>query len=213
MRKEMNIKRAIIIIMFILGLIGIILLSYSYIDSKINLTFEAVNLELYGNKAPEEINEEPAEKEEVTKQPNTNPTTVYNYVAYLEIPKINLKQGLVAIDSSDNNVDKNIQTIAPSNYPDVQGGNLILASHSGSSSISYFKHLYMLETGDMVSVIYNGYVYNYQITSIYTTPKNGTVPIYRNKEKTTITLITCTKNSDTLQTVYIGELINKEVRK
>ena len=71
----------------------------------------------------------------------------------------------------------------------------------------------MLETGDMVSVIYNGYVYNYQITSIYTTPKNGTVPIYRNKEKTTITLITCTKNSDTLQTVYIGELINKEVRK
>lgn len=212
MKREMNIKRAIIIIMFILGIVGIILLSYSYIISKINLTFETVNLELYGNKMPEEINEEPEVTNESTPEIKNEPTkTIYNYVAYLEIPKINLKQGLVATNSSENNVDQNIQTIIPSEYPDVENGNLILASHSGSSSISYFKHLYQLVVGDTVSVNYKGYKYTYQIVNIYNTPKNGTVPIYRNTQKTTITLITCTKNSNTLQTVYIGELMNKEV--
>ena len=215
MRKEMNKKRTIIIVMFILGFIGIICLSYNYIISKINLTFETINLELYGNQPPEEINDEDeiaSDDTQTTTTTTTTPTkTYYNYIAYLEIPKINLKQGLVSIESKDNNVDKNIQIIKPSDYPDVTNGNLILASHSGSSSISYFKHLYKLSTGDTVSVDYKGYKYTYQIVNIYNTPKNGTVPIYRNNQVTTITLITCTRNSDTLQTVYIGELTNKEV--
>ncbi len=30
--------------------------------------------------------------------------------------------------------------------------------------------------------------------------------IYRNKNKSTLTLITCTKNSDTERTIYIAEL-------
>ena len=214
MKKEMNKKRVIIIAMYILGIIGIIFLSYNYIISKINLTFETVNLELYGNNTPEEINKEP-------KINNNNSNLSYNsidkvqnlytYIGYLNIPKINLNQGLVDINSKENNVDKNIQIIKPSDYPDITNGNLILASHSGSSSISYFKHLYQLVVGDTVNVNYKGYKYTYQIVNIYNTPKNGTVPIYRNTQKTTITLITCTKNSNTLQTVYIGELINKEV--
>ena len=218
MQKEMNKKRAIIITMFILGIMGIIFLSYNYIASKINLTFESINLELYGNKTPKELNDSKSEDVASSdsannEQPTTNNTnqTVYNYIGYLEISKINLKQGLVDINSSENDVDKNIQIIKPSDFPDVTGGNFILASHSGSSSISYFKHLYKLTTGDTVIVDYNGYKYTYKIVNIYNTPKNGTVPIYRNTEKTTITLITCTKDSDTLQTVYIGELINKEV--
>ncbi len=212
MKKEMNIKRAIIIVMFILGIIGIIFLSYNYVISKINLTFETINLELYGNKPPEEVNDNNEVVTNDTPVITETPTkTYYNYIAYLEIPKINLKQGLVSIDSKNNNVDKNIQIIKPSDFPDVTNGNLILASHSGSSSISYFKHLYKLSTGDIVSVDYEDYKYNYQIVNIYNTPKNGTVPIYRNTNITTITLITCTKDSDTLQTVYIGELTNKEV--
>ncbi len=210
MKKEMNKRRAIIIVMFILGIIGIISIFYSYIISKINLTFETVNLELYGNKIPEEVEEDTEEVEEETTQ-ESEATTSYNYIAYLEIPKINLKQGLVDINSSENDVDKNIQIIKPSDYPDVTNGNLILASHSGNSSISYFKNLYKLSTGDTVNVDYEGYKYTYTIVNIYDTPKTGSVPIYRDTEKTSITLITCTRNSDTLQTVYIGELTNKEV--
>ena len=101
----------------------------------------------------------------------------------------------------------NIQTINPSDYPDVEKGNLILAAHSGTSSISYFKNLYQLTTNDKINILYNNQKYVYNIVKIYTVPKTGEVAIYRNEEKTTLTLITCTKNDDTTQTVYIAELI------
>ena len=43
---------------------------------------------------------------------------------------------------------------------------------------------------------------------IYYVEKNGLVLIKRDVEKTTLTLITCTKDDDTSQTVYIAELVN-----
>ena len=50
MDKEIKKNKIIIILMFFVGLTGIFLLSYDYIESKIRSTFETVNLELYGNK-------------------------------------------------------------------------------------------------------------------------------------------------------------------
>ena len=49
--------------------------------------------------------------------------------------------------------------------------------------------------------------YVYKIVNIYEVEKDGTVAIYRNYDKTTLTLITCTKNNDASQTVYIAELV------
>ena len=130
------------------------------------------------------------------------------YIGYLEINKINLKNGLVSKNSFYNNVDYNIQTIKESDYPDVSMGNLILAAHSGTSSISYFKNLYRLELGDEAKIYYKDYVYTYKIVNIYNTPKNGHVAIKRDTSKNCLTLITCTKGSDTEQTVYILEMIS-----
>ena len=219
MNNKIKKNRLLIIIMFIIGSIGIILLSYDYISSKIRLTFETVNLEIHGNEQPKKINEGTEEEKQIIKKnvedkkeeisQNIN-TTNKDYFGYIEIPKINLTQGLVKIESKNNNVNKNIQTIYPSNYPDVNNGNLILAAHSGTSSIAYFKHLYLLNNNDQVNVIYNNEKYIYNITNIYTVPKNGQVAIYRDLNKTTLTLITCTKNDNTTQTVYISELIRKE---
>ena len=42
---------------------------------------------------------------------------------------------------------------------------------------------------------------------VYKEEKDGTIAIYRNKEKSTLTLITCTKNDNAKQTVYILERI------
>jgi LPXTG-site transpeptidase (sortase) family protein len=91
--------------------------------------------------------------------------------------------------------------------PDVAGGNLILFAHSGDSYISFFANLYKLDLGDDCYILYNGQAYHYQIVNIYDVEKNGVVNIERNYDKTTLTLVTCTKDSDTLQTVYIAELI------
>ena len=223
MDKKMKRNKLLIIILFFIGMSGIILLSYDYIDSKIRQTFETVNLELYGNQTPKKIEKNSKEEKQIIEEKketnnqnnnnNNNNNNIFNnqdYFGYIQIPKINLTQGLVKLNSPNNNVDRNIQTIYPSDYPDVEYGNLILAAHSGSSSIAYFKKLYLLNKNDQVNVIYNNEKYIYNIVNIYTVPKNGKVAIYREQNKTTLTLITCTKNDDTTQSVYIAELIRKE---
>ena len=42
--------------MFVIGIIGLIFLTYDYTLSKIRQTFESINLNLYGNTIPEVIN-------------------------------------------------------------------------------------------------------------------------------------------------------------
>ena len=111
------------------------------------------------------------------------------------------------INSYYNNVNRNIQIIKSSSYPDEENGNTILASHSGTSSISYFKNLYKLEVNDEAKIYYKNNTYTYKLNNIYNVPKTGTVNIKRDIYKTTLTLITCTKGSKTEQTVYIFNLV------
>ncbi len=93
--------------------------------------------------------------------------------------------------------------IKQSNYPDENLGNVILAAHNGSSYRSYFKKLSDLSIGDVAYINYKNVEYKYKLVNTYTQPKTGNLIIYRNNEKSTLTLITCTKNSKTTQTIYI----------
>ena len=86
--------------------------------------------------------------------------------------------------------------------PDKKG-NLILAAHSGTSAIAYFKHLDQVSINDEVYVYYKDKKYNYIIKKIYDVDKTGFVKINRDKNKQTLTLITCKKNTNK-QTVFIG---------
>ena len=131
------------------------------------------------------------------------------YIGYLEISKINLKQGLVSKNSKYNKVSYNIQMLSLSDYPDKENGNVILAAHSGTGYLAFFKNLYKLTLGDQAKITYKDYVYTYKIVNIYNVPKTGKVRVGRNNQKTCLTLITCTHNSKTEQTVYILELVSK----
>lgn len=183
---------------------------------EINKDVEESNTGIVNNEEDYDIEETPIVdnvdsnivEEEKTKQEKAS--IEKEFIGYLEIKKINLKQGLVSKNSYYNNVNRNIQILSVSDYPDVNNGNFILASHSGSSAISYFKHLYKLELNDEAKVYYKNYVYTYKITNIYNVPKTGSVNVKRDAKKTTMTLITCTHNSKTEQTVYILELVKKE---
>lgn len=149
----------------------------------------------------------------VVEQPKPQPKPVdYTkyYVGTLEIPKINLKKGFLNIDSPYNNVDRNVTVIKSSDYPDVTNGNFILAAHTGSSSISFFTKLHDLSIGDLAYINYKEKKYTYQLVNIYTQPKVGWINIYRDTSKTTLTLVTCTKNTQETQTIFILELINVE---
>lgn len=218
--KLKNKNNRIIILFLILGIIGFVLISYNYILGKIRTTFDTFNYQLYNinskNKSENTvvienvITENIVEKDEIKNEEKANNI---DYIGYLDIPKINLKQGLVAVDSVYNSVNKNIQIIKESDMPDVLNGNLILAGHSGYGYLAFFKNLYKLKIEDDVKVLYNDYTYIYKIVDIYTVPKTGKIAINRNKNINTLTLITCTKNDDKTQTVYIAELDKKEVIK
>ena len=136
--------------------------------------------------------------------------SIFNYLAFLELPKINLNQGILPKTSYYNNVNYHVQILDISDLPDVINGNMVLAAHSGSSNIAYFKNLYKLTKDDKAYIIYNNKKYSYQVVNIYNQVKKGSLNIYRDLTKTTLTLITCTKNDKNSQTVYILELTGVE---
>lgn len=153
----------------------------------------------------EEKNNIEKKNEVVDVSTTTKAIEKYNYIAVLKIPKIDLERGLVDVNSKYNNVNYNIEILKVSSMPDVENGNLILASHSGNSKISYFKNLNKLVLNDEIIIVYKGKNYNYKVKNIYEIDKNGKATIIRNKDINTLTLITCKRNSNK-QIVIISEL-------
>ncbi len=205
-----------IVISIIIVIIGLIILCSEYFNSKKIAVYDYMN-ELYYTKEnieTEEIIEE-NNKEEDSEENNTSYKFDIKedesiYIGYLSMPDIDLKKGFTKKESKYNTISKNIQILSASDYPDKENGNVIFAAHSGNSSVSYFNKLYLLNKDALVYVTYNNVTYTYKITDIYTVKKSGEIEIKSNKNKSNITLITCTKNDNTTQTVYLGELISKE---
>lgn len=141
-------------------------------------------------------------------EPYVPPVIDYSkYLGVLEIPRISLKRGFYDVDSKYNDIQYNVSVVRGSTMPDVEKGNLILMAHSGDAYISFFAYLYKLKLGNDIYVTYNDQKYHYKLVNIYDVPKNGSVSIVRNYDATTLTLITCTKDNSTSQTVYIAELV------
>ena len=214
MQKNKTNYKQTMILGVILITFGITLMSNNYIKMKREETFNDMNLLLLDSNIDEvntEENNDNNDNVDSVEEPQEEHKDTSNnyepYLAVLKIPKVNLERGFYDKGSSLNNVDYNILFHSNSDYPDKLNGNVILASHSGTSSISYFKNLYKLELGDEASINYKNTTYTYKVVNIYKEEKDGTIAIYRKKEKSTLTLITCTKNDNTKQTVYILERI------
>lgn len=215
----------------ILGLlfigVGLTLISYNYLLLKKNKVYERIGLEMFDyysevnvetndlendtqtypddNKVNINLPETNEDKENSKEEDINEPESINYYVGTLEIPKINFKRGFTTIDSVHNNLNENIQVISPSDYPDVENGNFILAGHSGNTAISFFNKLDQLVVGDIAVINYKNQRYTYEIIDIYTQPKIGVVSIKRKVDATTLTLITCTKGDKNTQTIYIAE--------
>jgi LPXTG-site transpeptidase (sortase) family protein len=187
-------------------LIGGFFLSYNYVQAKKIIAYDYMsNLFYNGNEVITITEEEKTNKPIVEEK---LPEEVTNeYIGYLIIPKINLTKGFLDVRSTENDVEKNILVVDGSNYPDTDRGNLILAGHSGTGWKAFFNELYQLQVGDTAYVTYKEKKYVYRIANIYKQPKTGKLAIYRDYDKTTLTLITCAHDSDTEQTVYIAELV------
>lgn len=214
MHKKIKKEETMLIVGSLLLIISFILFDYEKILSINSEIYNNIQANIYKEKNKNNsltVNIDVdyiTDTNEEIKKPTNNPDI--NYLAFLEIPKINLNQGLLPINSLYNNVNYHVEILKISDLPDKINGNFILAAHSGTSSIAYFRNLYKLKLDDLASIIYNNKKYTYKIVNIYNQTKKGSLNIYRDTNKTTLTLITCTKDDKTNQTVYILELIGVE---
>ncbi len=198
-------KNAKVTLGILLLFLGISCLLFTYFKTIKSNIFNEKNLKYFEEvdiaETIEEVVDETVPEETIT------PVINYNYIGYLDIPKINLKRGFVSLNSKYNSISYNVMLIKGSSMPDVKNGNLILAAHRGNSSVSFFDKLYKLNLGDEANVTYNDKVYTYKLVNTYLEAKDGTIAIYRDENKTTLTLITCTRGDKKTQTVFIFELV------
>ena len=205
-KKEKNKSRFSIIGSFlIIGATGVFLF-YNIYNFYINRIEEKKAEEFINNPVVEDtpVIEQTTEevKEEVMK-PET-----YNYVGVLEIPKINFKRGFLDIKDKNNNVNKNIQVLENSTMPNVNGGLLVIAGHSGSGRVAFFRNLYKLKENDQIYIYYENIKYIYQVQNYYEETKDGDISIDKNSESTLV-LTTCSQTDKNKQIIIVSKLIDK----
>lgn len=220
-RRKINKKGQLLLVGLFFLLIGIIIITYLPIKTIKDKVFSEMKLAIYQdeiNEDNETINDIGTSKVTNPTVPNNNQTETttapkkyisYTYIGQLSIPKIRFKRGFVKKESKYNNIEYNITIANEADYPDVKNGNFILMAHSGDAPISFFEQLYKLELGDIATVSYNAKAYYYRLVKTYQVEKTGKIAIYRDYNKKTLTLITCTHDDLTKQSVYIFEQTNE----
>ena len=210
-------KRNYNYIFLILGFLclfgGIFLFTYKYYNRYYLNQKEKENIDNFFQQQIEQVTEPEITTEEINSindNSNDSVNNTVNYIAVIEIPKISLKKGLVDKESNDNNINKNIQILKESDFPDQEKGNFILVAHAGNSYISFFRNISKLEEGDLIYIYYNYHKYVYQVSHKYNIKKTGQALISRDKNKKTLTLITCQSGTDQ-QIVIVSDLIREEM--
>lgn len=204
--KKLNIKskkRILEIISLVFFLSGILILINYKIQNKKLDNKEQEMVDKYFEKQKIDIDNVLDKGREENIDP---PLISYNYVGVLEIPKINLRKGFTSIDDKNNDVNKNIEVLKESDMPNVVGGNLIIAGHSGTGRIAYFNNINKLTNKDVINIYYNNKKYIYEVVYKYEIDKKGIMNIRKDKNKTTLTLITCSTSNEKKQIVIISYL-------
>ena len=129
--------------------------------------------------------------------------SISDYNFRLSIPSIDLNVIVPSYGSKDNDVNKGVYLAKDYNF-DTFKGSIVIASHSGSSPISFFKNLELLKMKDVVIISKGDFDYYFEIYDFYKINKTGKFK-YKDNDKL-IYLVTCDKNNRKKQLVYVGKL-------
>lgn len=113
-----------------------------------------------------------------------------NIIAYLSIPKISLFNVPIEYGTNKNVLSKAIGLFENSN---IEGGNICLAAHNRSKTVSYFKNLWKLNTGDEIILKTKGDFSIYTVMFVTEILSNDWTYLQNEKEDY-ITCITCIDN-------------------
>lgn len=197
-KRKANLINIIGFLLLFLGVgISVYIISINYFNAK----FEEEHIESYLNQYDNDGNFVLHKQSSVV-----NNQSKYDYVAILEIPKINLKKGLVMSTNDFKSINYAISIDQNSNMPNEEG-NLILYAHAGNNRTSYFKNLNKLIVDDNVNVYYLGKNYSYRVNKKYEIEKTGFFALNENYSKYNLILITCVHNTNK-QLVIICTLNN-----
>lgn len=156
---------------------------------------------------------------EIPKDTNDNQSKVSDdnqkikeeYVGVLQIPSINLQKGFYKESSKKNTVDIGLEVISGSQMPNIQDSELVIAGHSGSGYLAFFKELDKVEKGSLIYVYYDEIKYTYKLEETTITDKDGEIKIEKDTNSQTLILTTCNPNNrGKEQLILISKLINKE---
>jgi len=116
------------------------------------------------------------------------------------IPKLNLSEPLFKIDSPENTIEKHIEILKESTFPDQKNSLILIAAHSGTGNIAYFEELDELKANDKIILIINNKEYIYYVKDIWEERKSGYINI--NKEDTKqLILTTCSPKHNNYQLI------------
>lgn len=122
----------------------------------------------------------------------------------LVIPSINLKRDVYNIDSSLNNVDKNVEILENSN---ISKKLFYLASHSGGGKASYFDCLIYLEVGDIIWLYGDDFELGFVVKSIFYINKTGYFEASYGIDGNALFLITCSLEYEGKQLIVKADLV------
>lgn len=121
-------------------------------------------------------------------------------IGSITIPKINLEEDLYSINSSENNVEKNITILNESISPDKEESIMYLAAHSGTGKIAYFEQLDELSINDIVILKYKNNKYEYIVKEMWEERKSGYIHV-RKDDKKQLILTTCSPKNKNYQLI------------
>lgn len=176
-----KIRQIIGIILILLGLTIIVSILCKKIETK-------KKQEELQNILEQVINEE---HEEVTEKDEKELESINGYkpIALMEIPSINLSQGIVE-GISDASLQYYLGHFEDSVGPGEKG-NFSIAGHRVSDYSEAFVNLYKAEIGDEIIVKANKKEYIYKITKSFIVSPTD-ISVLENTDNATITLVTCT---------------------
>lgn len=113
-----------------------------------------------------------------------------NIIAYLSIPKISLFNVPIEYGTNKNILSKAIGLFENSN---IEGGNICLAAHNRSNTVSYFKDLWKLNIGDEILLKTKDKFTTYTVM-FKTEVLSNDWTYLQNEKEDYITCITCIDN-------------------
>lgn len=186
-KRKVNLIKTIGFLLFLLGIVFIVYeVSFNYFEKKIEDEYIESYMKNYNNEG-NSVNI-------VNSKGNKN-NFKSRYVAILDIPKINLKKGLVRATKDFKSINHAVSIDKNSKLPNEKG-NFILYAHAGNSKISYFKNLDKLEVGNEVRIYYLDKTYSYKVNKKYEIDKTGFLTLNETTSDHNLILVTCVHNTN-----------------